>query len=330
MGLFFIGQIMYHILEQLRQTAGRNDKIAILQSHQDDVLLRRVIKMALDPYLQFFIRKIPIYSITDVAKPDTLQSALDALSKLSDRELTGNDGIEHLKNILSSLSTHDAQVVECIIAKDLRCGVAESTANKVWDGLIPSFPVMLCSKSDEKTLKHIKYPALSQKKSDGARCTAIVKNGKVSLHSRSGRPIDVSSDLENEILNACAKDCMVDGELLVKDNNVEISRKASNGIINQALKGTISDTDKARIHFDVWDVGALECESEDGIIKVSVGSGFNDELRKSINNSWIDKIVTIKYNEKVQDRSGAYSLFLPIFVKERVDKTTSNLFGEIE
>ena len=72
-------------------------------------------------------------------------------------------------------------------------------------------------------------------------------------------------------------------------------------------------------------LGALVCVSSDGIVKVNVGSGFNDEQRKSLMPSdLLGKIVAVKYNARIKNRQGEESLFLPIFVEIREDKDVAD------
>ena len=68
-------------------------------------------------------------------------------------------------------------------------------------------------------------------------------------------------------------------------------------------------------------IGAIQCESSDGLIKVSVGSGFTDNQRKSlINEKLINKVVAVKYNARIVNRDGEHSLFLPVLIEIRDDK----------
>ena len=67
-------------------------------------------------------------------------------------------------------------------------------------------------------------------------------------------------------------------------------------------------------------LGALVCESNDGIIRVNVGSGYSDEQRDEYTKKVIGKIVTVKYNARIKDKSGVESLFLPVFIELREDK----------
>ena len=74
------------ILEQIGADTKRTHKLRILTLHKENTLLQRVIKLALDPYINFYIKKIPKYTTTPIMdgyeyKP--LEYALDQLMLLS-------------------------------------------------------------------------------------------------------------------------------------------------------------------------------------------------------------------------------------------------------
>jgi ATP-dependent DNA ligase len=73
---------------------------------------------------------------------------------------------------------------------------------------------------------------------------------------------------------------------------------------------------------NVGRLGALVCESSDGVIRVNVGSGYSDSQREEYTKkATVGKIVTVKYNARIKERSGeSESLFLPIFIELREDK----------
>jgi len=430
-------------LESLANNNSRNFKIEQLNANSNNETLREVVRLALDPFTQFYIRKIPAYTRDPKFNTMTLGFAMGQLYTLSSRGVTGNAAIEFLRNLLSSLDPDDAKVIERIIAKDLKCGVDTSTANKVWMGLIPEYPCMLCSPFEQKLVDKIKFPAYAQMKMDGMRFNAIVRDGKCEFRSRNGKEILLLGNLEQEFISlAGIVDCVFDGELLVMDDDScqFMDRQTGNGILNKANKGTISAVDAAKVHASVWDVipyvmfetgycatpystrfssleqlvnkqpsqgkkiwavtstivetldqaqeifqdylssgyegiilkdgngvwedkrsktqikfkgelecdlkivaveegkgkaagmlGAIVCESADGVVKVSVGSGFNDLQRK---NYWaenlVDRIVAIKYNSRIKNKQGEDSLFLPVFIELRDDKDIADNSKDIK
>lgn len=242
------------MFEDLAANPSRNFKLDYLTQNAGNETLREVVRLALDPFTQFYIRKIPEYKqigTTDIG----LQEAISQLWLLSSRQVTGNKAIEHLRNILCNLPEDKAKVIIRIINKSLDCGVQVSTANDVWMGLIKEYPVMLCSGYDQKLVDKINFPAYVQLKEDGMRFNAIVVDGKCEFKSRNGKTIDLLGNLEAAFVEMShGIDCVFDGELLVKTNGKIADRQTGNGILNKANKGTISEEEAAMVTATVWDV----------------------------------------------------------------------------
>lgn len=237
----------------LAADAGRNYKIDLLNKNANNEILREVVRLALDPFTQFYQRKIPAYSRGPHTMP--LLGGLKQLRHLSTRAITGNAAIDHLKSTLESLTSDDAKVIERIIEKDLKCGVSIATANAVWPNLIMDYPCMLCSQYEEKLIKKVKWPAYVQLKMDGMRFNAIVRDGKVEFRSRNGKEIQLLGNLEEEFAQlAGGVDCVFDGELLVSDKGIILDRQTGNGILNKANKGTIKIDEAQKVHATIWDV----------------------------------------------------------------------------
>ena len=437
--------MIYDIIQELKETSAKNGKIAILQREKDNELLKRVIVATYNPYVQYYIKKIPDYAPNRVATL-SLDSALDSLSQLTERKVTGNAAIEYLTKLLENVNEYDAEVLARVVKKSLDCGMTESTANKVWPKLVPTYPCLLAKSVDEKTIKRMTWPAYSQLKADGMRINAHVHNGAVTLRGRSGKTVDLLGELDADILALAAvtqypeSNIVFDGELVVEANDGTImDRKKGNGILNKAIRGKISQAEAAQVRIRVWDVigrtafrnerddlpysqrfryvseaveaadvsrvdlietievadigeaqkhfkamlkrgeegtllksmdhawedkrsygllkfkaikdadlrvidwiegtgkyvgklGALVCQSSDGKVEVSIGSGFSDAQREEFTReATIDKIVEILYNERISDKSrpDVDSLFLPRFVELREDKTVANSSKEI-
>ena len=205
------------------------------------------IFLALDPMINFYIRKIPNYTASG---NKSLTWAMDQLElQFATRNVTGNAAIELLTNILESLDGANSRVIEKIIGKDLRCGVSEATANKIWPKLISTYPVMLASGYDKKLVEKLKFPAVCQLKLDGMRFNAIVKNNKVEFRSRNGKELTIPNEnFANafiELGNIFGGNFVFDGELLVLNNaGNPLDRKTGNGILSKAVKGTMTENDE--------------------------------------------------------------------------------------
>ena len=422
----------------LAANSARTYKIAQLEANRNDATLREVVRLALDPFTQFYIRKIPKYTPNTSGHGASIASMLPALYELRERLKTGNAAIDHLQTVLEALKEDDAKVMERIIQKDLKCGVQISTANTVWTGLIHDYPVMLCSPFEQKLVDKISFPAFVQTKMDGMRFNAIVRDGKVEYRSRNGKEIQLLGYLDDDFIELAGDvDCVFDGELLIKQDGKLLDRQTGNGILNKANKGTISPAEASLVQATVWDLipylyfvdgvcpvpyskryetlnslinkvepervktvanwevqdietanrlfnelllrgeegiilkgkegiwenkrsktqikfkgelecdlkivgieegtgkyagmlGAIKCESADGVIKVSVGSGFTDADRKTYGKEVIGKIAAIKYNMRIKNKAGEESLFLPIVLEIRDDKEEADASHQIK
>lgn len=291
--------MLNQLFETLASDSGRNFKIDLLSQHKDNQLLKRVCFLALDPFTQFYIRKIPSYTPAKTSKYD-LDFTLDYLGDLSARVKTGNAAIEHLTGILQSLSADDAKVIERIIQKDLKCGVSESTINKVWPGLVHEYPCMLASAYDQKLIDKVKFPAYVQLKLDGMRFNAIVRNGTVEFRSRNGKEIAVADPTFALpfIQMANGDNIVFDGELLVKKDGNVLDRKTGNGILNKAVKGTQSQAEGEMVCATLWDVIPV-ADFEAGVYKTPYEHRFEklnlliDGANERVDIAWTSEVDTI-------------------------------------
>lgn len=240
------------ILDILEELAGDNSRLAkeaILKREINNEILKAVLVAALNPYVVYGIKKIPNY--TEGQRLYPLSQAIGMLKDLSSRRYTGNAAIEYLAHILSSVNPEDATVIELIIARDLRIGCSEVTVNKIWPGLIPTFDVLLC----HKDTSGIKYPAFAQLKGDGMRCHLQYDGENVFAFSRQGQKIDLADHFLETAKKLMKAGEVWDGELLVVDAPGKfLDRKTGNGIINKAVKNTISPEETKMVRFLTWDI----------------------------------------------------------------------------
>jgi ATP-dependent DNA ligase len=259
------------ILDDLEADNSRLAKLAVLKQNKNNNLLKKVFVKALDPMVKYHVRKIPKYA--HVAENLTLDEAIDGLNILTTRQKTGNEAIAHFKHLLENVSEDDAVVLERIIKKDLRCGVSAKTVNAVWPKLIFEWPVMLAAAKGE-----VKYPAYAQVKMDGMRANILVENGEVTVFSRAGRPIELFGAMDEEALKISehfAGPIVLDGEFIMMDNGEALNRKTGNGILNKAIKGTISEREAQMAVMIVWDVIPLQ-DFKKGKSKVPYSERFEN------------------------------------------------------
>ena len=245
------------ILEKLENTNSQKEKIEILKTMNE--VQKRWFKMCYNSLITFGVKKIPEY--TSESNSLDIVSIMDILEKeFVTREITGNAAIERLRDILSN--AEEPEVVERLIRRDARCSVNSTLLNKVFPNLIPEIPCMLAQPMNEKTLKNIKFPAISQLKADGMRCIAFITSNNVRMFSRNGTEI-ICEPLKNTLMtigqieeNLLSDNTalMLDGELICYKDNKLLDRKTSNGICNKVLKGTANEEEQDLIQMQLWDI----------------------------------------------------------------------------
>lgn len=291
-----INKILLHIASN----DGRIFKENVIKENRDNELLKRVCEMALNPFTNYYIKNIPQFSCNSIFHDKiSLSDALDKLSDLSSRKYTGHAGIQYLKDILSSLDHDDAEVIIKVIRRDLRCGINVATVNKVWEGLIPVYPCLLCSPYDKKIIKKITWPAYGQLKEDGLRFNAIVSSNVCEFYSRKGSLIELKDNslAEEFIRIANGEDLVFDGELVAYKNGILLPRKEGNGIANKAIKGTITREESQLLCGVLWDVIPLQ-DFKKGSCNITYKERF-EKLNNLLKTAYSDEcliINTIKYN----------------------------------
>lgn len=219
-----------NIFDEIASESGSNKKMEILASYKDNELLKRVLYLALSKRIKFYLKQIPKYPICIVEMGlDSLDSAIEALSELYTRKVTGHSAIGFLVHLLSYLTADDAYIIERIIEKDCKIGMGSSNVNKIFKDLIEQTPYQGAKAYSPKLIEKLFQggkQVVSQLKADGRYCNAIITDGEVELESRQGERTFLEGAAFFRELSKF-KDCVLNGELIMHG----VSRYESNGII---------------------------------------------------------------------------------------------------
>jgi DNA ligase-1 len=152
------------------------------------------VRLALDPMITFGVKKVPKHG-----GPDGQGLPWDAFKALADsldnRQLTGDAAKQAIELCLqSSKKTEWNDWYMRILTKDLRCGVSESTINKVTKKVNPAYmiPVFECQLAHDSANHESKVcgKKLIEVKLDGVRVLTIVyPTGQVNQYSRNGKEL---------------------------------------------------------------------------------------------------------------------------------------------
>ena len=287
-------------LQRLEQTTGRNDKITLVQQliEQDDVYLR-MFRDALDPLYNYGIQSIP--SVGFHHNAISFEDALIKIERLRHMHHS-NELINTVIEILSLCSEENATVISRVLLKDLRCGVQIATVNKAIANInkahkqqvfepIFDYPCMLTSAYSDKLIDKLfanNDHLICQQKCDGMRFNAVIDQaGNVNFYGRSGKEIIIKDQRFYDLFAQFEPNTVIDGELLIdgKADGSAVDRKIGNGILNKAVKGTISESESKRITATLWDVIPLQ----------SFRAGFDPEtyeFRYAVLNQYFEHIDT--------------------------------------
>ena len=246
------------ILEELEAIGSRNAKEDILRRNKDNELLKQVFVAAQDPYTVYYVNKFKMPKARDHALcsgDDIVYSFLnDLLPALSSREVTGNAAKERVIEHFEDMTEAQQKWCQRIILKNLRCGVQDSTVNKIWPGTIKGFDVALAETLKSgfvqgegiKILEEVRYPVRVEPKLDGLRCIAIKRNGKVTFFTRNGTELDSMPKIKEALEVAKFDNVVLDGEGMAADWNESASVMMSK-----------TQKDDSNLYYNVFDAMPL-------------------------------------------------------------------------
>lgn len=218
----------FEILDQLEATSSRLEKEALLKQHLDHEDLKRAFVYAMDPYKTFGVIKFKMPaaatpSKTEISKFFDMPGGpfYQLLDQLAVRSLTGNAAKAALVDVFSGMTALEQKWCQRILMQKLRCGV-DTTINKMWPGLVPSFEVQLAAEVETTRSRdafqivpgEIKYPAYVDPKLDGLRMIAVKEAGVVTLYSRGGQVFENFPTITKALEGMAADNIVFDGEAL--------------------------------------------------------------------------------------------------------------------
>ena len=225
----------WEVVAELEATASRLEKEAIIKRESDagnDELFAG-FRLAYDAMITFGVKKIE--EKTGDGRGMAYTSFKTFADKLSDRHLTGNSALTTVAFIrMNSTEAQWNQWYRRILIKDMRCGVSETTINKIADSKyhVPVFECQLAF-DGAKHEGRVSGEKLIEVKLDGVRVITIVyPSGQVDQYSRNGKELVNFEEVKRQIAKHAIffKEPMVlDGEIMsgnFQDLMKQIHRKS--------------------------------------------------------------------------------------------------------
>lgn len=220
---------LWGMLQELENAKGPKAKSALIKKFVVDVDFIWMVKNALDQGHSFGIEEIPKFMQTEES-PDA--AMIDYVEML--KEHSGvSDEIKHKVYITMCSSEARYNVVSRILRKDLRCGVAAKTINKVVPGLIFRVSYQRCATADHVDKIKYKPGAILQLKANGM-FAYLLPDG--SFMTRKGERCSIPGNPVSSFVSELPglNDKILACELLI--DGIE-DRAESNGLINAFFKG---------------------------------------------------------------------------------------------
>lgn len=257
---------VYDVIQSLINTRGTNAKLEILQNNKDNPKLEEYLWSAYNPELNYYfsgLKTLPQRSAFDLNEPRwlTIQDLRDLRKKLTERELTGNAARDYVIDLYSKINDESIDLLQKMFKHDIRAGVSTTSINKVWVGLIPTYPYMRCNLLANVDVSGWGWKdgmVVIQKKYDGMFANVhYTTEEEIVITSRNGTPFPIDAlallDIGNEVERACEPGTVLHGELVVMQNNKVLPRQTGNGLLNTLLQeGQIDES--CTVVFHVWDL----------------------------------------------------------------------------
>lgn len=211
----------FDILEKLEATSSRLEKEVLLRQHLYHEGLKQAFVYAMDPYRTYGVIKFKMPAAATDPSEIATSAFYGLLDQLAVRSVTGNAAKEALIQVFSVMTVHEQKWCLRILIKKLRCGV-DTTVNKTWPKLVPSFEVQLAAEVETTRTRNafqivpgeIKYPTYVDPKLDGLRMIAIKESGVVTLYSRGGQIFENFPQITQAIKDLPEDNVVFDGEVM--------------------------------------------------------------------------------------------------------------------
>jgi DNA ligase-1 len=260
--------LLFAKIEAIALTPGKKDKQALVAQFSE--YERSIVKLALDPTVNYYIKKLPPPTTSGTAEWEEAEFKL--LADLAARRIGGNAAHEQIGFSLRELSPDSGELLRRVILKDLRCGAGTTITNAAFPGLIPDFAYMRCTLPKDSNYEKWDWSVgiISQLKANGmfARIDHD-SDGNVLITTRQGNtfPRDALNLLAEDVQWTTPRGTQIHGELTVWKGGVLQSRAEGNGLLN-SLQNDGEIPVGYDIRFDAWDLIPLAAAVVKGSCKL--------------------------------------------------------------
>jgi len=277
-------------LDELNTTNSMTEKKKILAKYPDT---KTYFEYAHNPDKQFGITSANLLKLNIKDTPENSYVSLTAmLDDLASGRLSGHEAHRTINDYCASCNGY-GDIVHMILDKNLKVRLGIKQINQVWPNTIKEFKVTL-AKVYEEHKKKVDYKNgwYASRKLDGVRCIAkIDAGGNTLFYSRTGKPFTTLGKLAEEIKELGLKNCVLDGELCMVDENGD---EDFSSIVKLVRKKDYTIPNPEFLVFDM-----LSTEDFDNAASTDTLVQRHDKLVKVLNN----KKIKIVNHELIKDEN---------------------------
>jgi DNA ligase-1 len=202
-------------IKQLNEDNGRLHKEDVLKQALTAAKLGNTVsikflqglKLCYNTFVTFGVKQIPeSIGITDAENP--YNEFFELLTRLSNRELTGNDARDAIAEISERFDSDEWNLfLAPILRRDMRSGISLTTINKICKGTDYEIPVFACQlATNSENRPEMKGVKRLEPKLDGVRVLMMVIplrgmfDGTVTCYSRNGKIFENFTHIEEQVL----------------------------------------------------------------------------------------------------------------------------------
>ena len=249
-------------LLKLREISSTNEKIAFLSEFKGNLLIERLLQIALDNSL---VTNLAIKKLSKKLKEeqfskvellpfeDKRNSIFTLLDYVISEECSGTDeNIYKVQKFLSNYEEEERNLLIDFIIKKPRIGISVSNANKAIPDVVVDFKPMAAYNINkvDRNSDGIYYATL---KLDGHRCLIKNENGILTAYSRNGKVIKNCNEFLNKL--NLPQGYYFDGELLATG---EFNHSKERFLATSVLLNSDAEINPESICYNIFDLIPIE------------------------------------------------------------------------
>lgn len=207
-------------VDKMKSTSKSTEKIEILKDLGKNHMVQKALVFTQDPFRKYHLKSSKCRKMDHLCNP-SYNNLWDLLYMMTERRISGNEACAAMNGFVSIYPEYE-EIIFSILDKNMKIRSSESTINKIYPKLIPTFKVALAQPFNPKRANWATETWYGSRKLDGVRCIVIYNHELQTIKalSREGNEFETLQVVKDDILALGLTESMVfDGEICIMDDN---------------------------------------------------------------------------------------------------------------